>query len=307
MRFAQDNLNIAVGTIFHNKAAEMKRMLHSISNEAVDQWFLVGGAFANSPNKDEWLDNATLEVLETFKKEQEEAGSRGIKLRVEIMEGANEYAKRMKYVDMCRQNDVNCLFIVDTDEYVYENEKVDWFDCKTNWEQFRRDIYANMIKYPDHNVFSTDIIQNEFLHKDMYPRIWNFPTQMSYVRGSHYKFGNPEVDPIDDVLFTHQASWGAVRGITLKHDHTLRTDGDMNNRRTYQDWLVQYEAMLDAEYDKRDIKEIQQESLSKVKPWNDNCMCFKCVVIKNMDPTKFFDPRPRNRREHNPYLTGIPL
>lgn len=304
MRFAEEHLNIAVGCIFHNKAAEMSRMFYSLSSQGIDQLFLVGGAFEKSPDKDTQMDKKTAELIDTFHEEQMESGSSGIKVHVEIMDGATEFMKRMKYLDMARIYEANCIFIIDTDEYVYQNQQ---WDFKTNWEQFRRDIYANMIKYPDHNVFSIDIIQNEFLQKDMYPRIWNFPDQISYVRGSHYKFGNPEVDDVDDVLFNHQGSWGVVRGVTLKHDHTLRTDEDMANRRSYQDWLVQYEAMLDAEYDKRDIKDIQAESLQKVVPFKDNCMCFKCVEIKKLDPTHFFDPRPRDRRQENPYLTGIPL
>lgn len=303
-RYAGEGLSVAVATIFHNKHAEMKRMLYSLSPEGIDQIFLVGGAFANSPDKDAGTDAATRNVIEIFRKEQMESGSRGIHIWHEDMNEANEFMKRMKYIDLARQCKANCIFIVDSDEYVYENEE---WDFKTNWEQFRRDIYANMIRYPDHNVFSIDIIQNEFLQKDMYPRVWNFPEQMCYVRGSHYKFGNAEVDNVDDLLFRHQGSFGVVRGVTLKHDHTLRTDADMHNRRKYQDYLVQYEHQLDVDYHVKDIKEIQTEALKRTKPWKDNCMCFKCVEIKNMDPTHFFDPRPRDRRQHNPYLTGIPL
>lgn len=307
MRFKEDELSIAIGTIFHNKPAEMKRMLYSVAQEAVDQWFLIGGAFANAPESAQVVDEATLDVIETFKTEQRESGSKGIRVIAEWMNGANEFQKRMKYLDLCRQCDANSLFIVDTDEYVYENTKIDWHDFKTNWEQFRRDIYGNMIKYPDHNVFAVPIIQNEYLQHDNYPRVWNFPEQMTYVKGSHYKFANPEMDKFDDPLFNHQLVMGGIRGITLKHDHSLRSDEDMQHRRVYQDWLVQYEYVLDADYNHRTIEEINLEAIKRTVPFRDNCMCMKCVKFKNMDPTHFFDPRPRDKRQTDPYITGIPL
>jgi hypothetical protein len=304
MRFKEDELSLAIGTIFHNKAAEMKRMLYSVSQDGVDQWFLIGGAFANAPEEAQQPDEATLDVLETFKTEQRESGSKGIKVITEWMNGANEFQKRMKYVDLCRQCDANSLFIVDTDEYVYENEE---WGFKTSWEQFRRDVYGNMIKYPDHNVFAVSIIQNEYLQHDNYPRLWNFPEQMTYIKGSHYKFANPEMDKYEDALFNHQYVGGGIRGVTLKHDHTLRSDEDMGHRRKYQDWLVQYEYILDADYNNRKIEEINLEAIKRTVPFRDNCMCFKCVKIKNMDPTHFFDPRPRDKRQKDPYITGIPL
>lgn len=306
-RLYQDQLKVAVGTVFHNKPDELKRMLYSMPPDAVDTWILIGGAFAESHDPQRNTDAKTLNVINTFRSEQEESGSNGIEVVFGDMPESSEFQKRMRYVDVCRQLGVNCLFIVDSDEYVYENPRVDWANFKTDAERFRRFCYSFLVRYPKHNVYSIDIIQSEYLGKDMYPRIWMSPDQVCYIRGSHFKFGNPETDPIDDVFYMHQHSWGIIEGITLKHDHTLRSTQDMSYRRDYQEFLVKYEIELDAKGLDFDVKQAREKALKEKQPWKDNCMCMQCVKTKGIDPDHLFDPRPRDRREKNPYKTGIPL
>jgi hypothetical protein len=131
---------------------------------------------------------------------------------------------------------------------------------------------------------------------------------MSYVQGSHYKFGDSSQDDVLDPLFGHQPSWGAVEGIVLKHDHTLRSDDDMKNRKDYQDYLVKYEQFLE----RPDLTDGNPEmartlALREVAPFTDGCVCMKCFKMKNLRVEQIFDPRPRDKRELNPYRTGIPL
>ncbi len=305
-KFAEKELHVAAGTIFHNKPAELKRMLYSMPRGCIDYWFLIGGAFAESPDKERIINQETLDVIYGFETDQMQYDD-GIKVVWTVLLDSNEFSKRMKYLDLCRQYDVNCLLIIDSDEYVYENMRYEWMPYEKNAEKFRRYCYSNMIKYPEHNVYSLNIIQNEYLQKDLYPRVWMYPDQMAYVRGSHYKFGNPYLDKVEDVMFTHQASFGAIEGITFKHDHTLRSDVDMKNRRVYQDWLVEYEAALESDYDIKTLGEIRADAAKSIKPFNDGCMCFKCVKTKGLDPEFFFDPRPKDKRIFDPYITGIPL
>ncbi len=306
-RLYPNELKIAVGTIFHNKPEELKRMLYSMPQDAVDTWILLGGAFKESHDPQRGSDYKTIKVIDTFRSEQEELGSNGIQMVWYDIPESNEFQKRMKYVDVCRQLGINCLFIIDSDEYVYENEDVDWVNLKTDVEKFRRFCYSYLVRYPRHNVYSIDIIQSEYLGKDMYPRIWMNPAEMCYIRGSHFKFGNAETDDINDVFYMHQHSWGLVEGLTLKHDHTLRSVDDMNYRKDYQEFLVKYEIELDAKGLDFDVKAAKEKALKEKQPWKDNCMCLACVKRKGIDPDQLFDPRPRDRREKNPYKTGIPL
>src|ERR1044071_695484 len=305
-RLYQDQLKVGVGTIFHNKPAELRRMLYSMPQDAVDIWFLIGGAFAESHDPQRVSNSETIKVINRFREEQDESGSNGIRVVWIDMPDSSEFQKRMKYIDMSRQLGVNCLFIVDSDEYVYENPRVDWADFKTDAEKFRRFCYSYLVRYPKHNIYSIDIIQSEYLGKDMYPRIWMNPEEVCYIRGSHFKFGNPETDDINDVFYMHQHSWGIVEGITLKHDHTLRSVDDMKYRKDDQEFLVKYEIELDSKGLDFDVNEARKKALKEKQPWKDNCMCMACVKTKQIDPDKLFDPRPRDKREKNPYKTGVP-
>jgi hypothetical protein len=298
-----NELKIGVGTIFHNKHKELDRLAHSLSPEGIDFWFLVGGGFKDSPGDPRESDE-TIDVIENFENEQNKIGSQGIQIEYEYCDG-NEFQKRMTYVDMCRRYNVDALVIIDSDEYPYENEE---WGIEKNWEKFRRFIYSYLERYPYHSVYSINEIWNEFLATMPYARCWVRPELMTYVQNSHYKFGNPEQDDVLDPLFTHQPTWGVIEGITLKHDHTLRTDEDMNSRREYQDFLVKYEQYLE----RTDLSDgnpmmARRLALRDVAPFADNCVCMKCFKMKKLTVDQVMDTRPRERREKNPYLTGIPL
>ncbi len=303
-KYKPDALKVAVGTIFHNKAAEVDRLGNSLSHMGVDYWFLIGGGFDSSPGFSA-TDNKTLNVIMKHIGIQREYGTQGISILFDEMHGATEFMKRMKYVDMCREYGVNALFIVDSDEYAYENEE---WGFERDWEKFRRWFYTSLERHPTHSVYSIRFIQSEYLAYNFHPRCWGYPEKMRYVQNSHYKFGNPEIDDVTDVLFTHQPTYGTIEGISLKHDHNLRTDEDMKNRRYYQDFLVKYEQFLE----RPDLTDgspmmARRLALREMAPFEDNCMCFKCFNMKGIDPKTIMDPRPRDKREKDPYVTGIPL
>ncbi len=297
-------LKVAVGTIFHNKPKELDRLGNSLSHMGVDYWFLVGGGFDGSPGFSA-TDDETLNVIVKHMKIQGENGDQGILVKFDEMHGANEFQKRMKYVDLCRQYGANALVIIDSDEYAYGNEE---WGFEKNWEKFRRFFYTYLERYPDHNVYSIRFIYNEFLAHDFHARCWGYPDKMAYVQGSHYKFGNIETDDVNDVLFTHQGSWGVVEGISLKHDHSLRSEEDMRSRKQYQQFLVKYEQFLERpDLTNGEPLMARRLALREMEPFTDNCVCMLCYKMKGMTPDMIQDPRPRNKREKNPYVTGIPL
>ena len=303
-KYKPESLRIAVVTIFHNKAKEVDRLGNSLSHMGIDYWMLVGGGFDSSPGFSA-TDNETLNVIMKHRKLQSENGESGIKIEFEELHGATEFMKRMKYVDMCRRSNCNALIIVDSDEYAYENEE---WGFEKNWEKFRRHFYARMEMNPDHSVYSIRFIHNEFLGFDFHPRCWGYPQYISYVQNSHYKFGNPSIDDVTDPLFTHQPTYGVIEGISLKHDHNLRSDEDMKSRRYYQDFLVKYEQFLERpDLTDGDPLMARRLALREMAPFDDNCICFKCFKMKGVDVNTIVDPRPRDKREKNPYLTGIPL
>jgi hypothetical protein len=302
-KYKPDALKVAVGTIFHEKPRELKRLGESLSHMGIDYWFLIGGGFEDSPG-DPRESDAVCDVVDELENSQNENGTQGISIEYEYCDG-NEFQKRMKYVDMCRIFGCNALFIVDSDEYAYVNEE---WGFERDWEKFRRWFYTSLERHPNHNIYSIRFIHNEYLGFDFHPRCWGYPDKVRYVQGSHYKFGNPEIDDVTDILFTHQPTWGVIEGISLKHDHNLRSDEDMKNRRYYQDYLVKYEQFLE----RTDLTDgnpmmARRMALREMAPFEDNCMCFKCFNMKGIDPKTIMDPRPRDKREKDPYITGIPL
>jgi hypothetical protein len=303
-KYKPDALKIAVGTIFHNKPKELDRLGNSLSHMGIDYWFLIGGGFNDTPGFGT-TDNETLNVIVNHTAIQEEYGDSGIKMHFAEMSGATEFMKRMKYLDMCRRLNCNALVIIDSDEYAYENEE---WGFKRDWEKFRRYFYGRMEMNPNHNVYSIPFIWNEYLAVDYHPRCWGYPDKMRYVHGSHYKFGNPEIDDVTDTLFSHQGTGGVIEGIALKHDHTLRSDEDMKNRREYQDFLVKYEQFLERpDLTDGDPLMARRLALREMAPFSDNCICMKCFKMKDMTPEQVMDTRARDRREKDPYVTGIPL
>ena len=303
-KYKPDALKIAVATIFHNKPKELDRLGNSLSHMGIDYWFLIGGGFDGSPGFST-TNNETLNVIMKYREIQEENGSQNIKIEFDEMQGATEFMKRMKYLDMCREFSCNALVIVDSDEYVYENKE--WkFDA--DWEKFRRYFYTSLERFPTHNVYSIKFIWNEYLASDILPRCWGYPDKMRYVHGSHYKFGNPEIDDVTDTLFSHQETYGVIEGIALKHDHTLRTDEDMKNRRGYQDFLVKYEQFLERpDLTDGDPLMARRLALREMVPFSDNCVCLKCFKMKGMTRDQIMDTRPRDKRTKDPYVTGIQL
>ena len=275
--------------------------MKSVSAEGFEYWFMIGGGFKDSP--DDWQEGK--EVKEIIGEFQDANYKDGIYLHNVFMRDATEFMKRQKYVDMAKEYDVDALLIVDSDEYVYENKE---WDFEKNWEKFRRHVYSYIIKYPQHNVYSIRIIVNEYLGNDYYGRVWTNLENMNYVQNSHYKFGNIETDDVTDALFTHQTPWGVVEGITLKHDHTLRSDEDMKNRREYQDFLVIYERLLEQkELTGGEPAVARRMALNQMAPFSDNCICLKCFKMKGMTTEQVIDPRPRDKRQKDPYVTGVPL
>jgi hypothetical protein len=302
-KYKPDALKIAVGTIFHEKPKELKRLGESLSHIGIDYWFLIGGGFADSPG-DPRESDAVCDVIEELENSENEHGTQGISIEYEYCDGT-EFMKRMKYLDLCRQFGCNGLVIIDSDEYAYENEE---WGFKRDWEKFRRYFYGRMEMNPNHNVYSIPFIWNEYLAVDYHPRCWGYPDKMRYVHGSHYKFGNPEIDDVTDTLFSHQGTGGVIEGIALKHDHTLRSDEDMKSRREYQDFLVKYEQFLERP-DLTDGNPLMARRLAlrEMAPFSDNCICMKCFKMKGMTTDQVMDTRPRDRREKDPYVTGIPL
>lgn len=76
-----------------------------------------------------------------------------------------------------------------------------------------------------------------------YPRIWYNPTQMEYYAGRHYCFRNKDISKTNISTQSEFIS-KIIDGITLGHDHSLRSKYHLEGRSVYQTWLVNFERSL---------------------------------------------------------------
>jgi len=302
-----DGIKLAQGTIYYNCKDELKRNLYSVVEDhpTIDVMLLIEGAFKFLTEKNKFhepipaeSDDGTNEMIDTYIDEQRERGSRAIRVYRETVIG-NEFEKRQRYVELAQVFKCNVLLIVDSDEYVHEDERI---QVTKNWSNFRnrlKDCYNH-----DHNIYDIGIVYSEYGGRNYYKRIWFKPEQMTYWKGSHYKFIR-----IND-LNKERSEWGVRHGtqntlyrfedIFLKHDHHLRTDEHFYLRNIYQNYLIKYEHLLERGFSLRDADTLAKIFMQDLK-YVDRCTCKRCVVKNKFDARVLFDQRPKNMRTYDPF------
>jgi hypothetical protein len=303
-----DGVKIAVGNIYNNCKDEEQRFLYSFVEDypTVDVMLLIEGAFEFlvEPNKfhepiPPESDDGTNEMIDTFIEEQRERGSRGIRVYRETVIG-NEFQKRQRYVELAQVFKCNVLMIVDSDEYIHEDSRI---QVSKNWNNFRRRLKGAFDH--DHNVYDISIVRTEFGGRQSHKRIWIRPEQMTYWKGSHYKFvriGDPDINNSNWAnQYGTQPTWYLFEDVSLKHDHNLRTDEHFYFRNLYQNYLVKYEHLLERGFSLHDADMIAKATMQAMS-YKDICTCKRCVIKNNIDPRVLFDARPKvMRKEYDPF------
>lgn len=294
---------IAVGIIFYNAKEELKRCLLSFIDNCrtVDYIFLIDGAFKFNRDKGTSLlsDDGSREYI--LNEYMDIARQHKINVVLDDSQaGKTEFDKRQRYLELCKLYNCNALFIVDSDEFVYESPE-HRFNIKRDWNTFRQELKQYLLL--DHNVFSIDTMITEKGQLEQYPRIWLKPHEMAYIYNSHYKFIKiNETDPFKIDVQNHFDRQGTykktIKGIILKHDHNKRTMIHFNEREKYQKFLISYERYLENGYSVQ-----QAETRANYLPSNTDisCYCKACAKIRGIDPDIIFDARPKNKRTWNPY------
>jgi hypothetical protein len=127
-----------------------------------------------------------------------------------------------------------------------------------------------MIQNIHHNVYGIPYLEGD---ADTYkPRIWVNPSKMRYINGSHYHYANVETeqDTIETfkqnrINYVQQADKIIKCGITMTHDHSLRSKDYQKRREEYQKYLVRFEELTQS------YKYTQQEchEMAKANPKSD--------------------------------------
>lgn len=247
-------MKLAIGTIFYNSKAELKRLIESIPDKAID-WFIgIDGIFQytkeQNPNLSDLSNDGSREL---FVSDMIDRTTNIASYRFD-MPNSTEYDKRNEYLNICRTMEIDYLIIVDSDEYFVYNEGISpersWDIFKKNFEMLAR---KNGFK---HNVFSIRTFNPNTNIESSCPRCWYNPADMSYVNLSHYHYGNihnkEEFDKIqiarEQNLNFCQESKGVIKGLTLAHDHSLRSKKQLQIREKYQKYLVTYESLVQNGY-----------------------------------------------------------
>jgi hypothetical protein len=302
-------LKIGVGIIFYEAYEELERTIRSLlpyrlpndhitNTRTVDYIFLIDGSFGYNGSK--------LSSPETVSKIQSLAQWAKRIYNVEIIyiddqAGETEYSKRQRYLELCAAYKCNVLMIIDSDEYIFQDDKL---EITTNWKQFREEVLEAFVL--NHNVFSIQCVFTEYGQMSPYPRVWIRPEQMTYYNLSHYKFINftekDEHKKSFQQYFQTQGSYKTLKGITLKHDHNLRTNEHFEHRESYRNYISQYEKILeDRTIPVKDSDEIAKEVVKEGFKLKGQCFCKRCVKLAGIDPKTIFDARPKEKRTWNPY------
>ena len=241
-------MKIAIATIFYNSNKELFRLLESIPPNVVDYFIGVDGifkftkeAYPDMPDLSASIDRLGLMLY---------AGD--IKKCITILvdkPNSTEFEKRNAYLEECEQlQDVDALLIIDSDEFfTYEPGT----KPEDSWNTFKNNLELAIKKTAgEHNVFGIRTY-DPITKVDSYcARVWYKPHEMRYTNGSHYHYANiiREKDTIEQFrnnkINYQQQAHCIIKGLTLGHDHSLRTKEYLDQRSVYQRYLVRYEELV---------------------------------------------------------------
>lgn len=241
-------MKIAIATIFYNNALELKRLLDSIPKGAIDYFIGVDGIFKytkeQNPELSDLSDDGTQNfLLECSTSEYVDRFTRVIVSKT----NSTEFEKRNTYLKVCEDlGDVDVLIITDTDEFFVYNEGT---SPEQSWQRFKKNLEFEIRKYPGHNVYGIDFT-DECGTRTYKPRVWVNPSEMRYIYGSHYHYANVQTENGDIERFRQngicylQQAQAIIKGLTLKHDHSLRSEEYLKRREQYQKYLISYESII---------------------------------------------------------------
>jgi len=259
-------MKLAIATIFYNAKAELERLVKSIPNNSVDCCIWIDGIFKytkeQNPELSEYSNDDSVYSL---------LGDMSNKSNIfniyEYDPNFTEFNKRNHYLEICKVYDIDYLIIVDSDEYFVYNEGI---TPERSWQLFRRNFEMLASKSGfRHNVFSIRTLDTKTNTDSSCPRCWYNPGDMRYLRNSHYHYGNVELDKKQieihekNNLCFCQESRGVIKGLTLAHDHSLRTKEQLQLREQYQRYGVRYEELVQNGYSHEKAHRIASQNPSK--------------------------------------------
>lgn len=227
-------MKIAIGLSFYQDYDSLKRMIASLQPYPIDLLIAVDGRYADYPvtkisssllSSDECLDLIRNEDIN--------------KIPYKVIDGTTDEElltqerKRDLYFSACDEEDIDCLIVMDSDEYFLPNQ--------TKWNLFMEDL-RNKIRDNAHTYKRAYTIPVSLRDKgiekmpDGYfenlPRLFHKPYELKYV-DDHFSIRNKKTG----VLVTREGNT-LLNHIAIGHDHNLRPKEYTANTKKYEEFLT---------------------------------------------------------------------
>ena len=201
-------------------------MLQSCQDYPIDLIIAIDGRYKGYPAKTKY---SSKEVLDLFKTENKLP----YKLINKHPDDLDQQAKRNIYFDYCEQAKMDCLIVMDSDEY-FINEKTDWdlfiqdlSQKITDNAHTYKQAYCIPMTLGDKGVQRMPEGYTENL-----PRLFHRPYELSYI-DDHFSIRNKKTG----ILMTFDGNV-TLSHIAMAHDHSLRPDEYTINTAIYEDNLI---------------------------------------------------------------------
>jgi len=262
---------------FYNAAKELERCLESLDldkKDGIDYALCIDGKYPNFEGDSELSDDGSRDIVRQYE-------------NAALIDYPDyEIHKRNLYLQAV-ENLTDYILIIDSDEYVNSENK--------DWKLFRKNLSELHGKNPGHDIWAIDeesnsddyvetvdqILGRPYQQKKRHsydlreyqsrPRIWYHPWQFEY-HLNHYTWRHKDKNYPEHVRETvfGIAAWLTIEGVTLLHDHKLRTKEYLDKRLEYHRWLIQFEQTKCSHYFKHHNYQPLPHNLSEVEEWVDN-------------------------------------
>jgi len=136
------------------------------------------------------------------------------------IEDITEAQKRNIYLELAKFHQIDWLLILDSDEYIVLHD---------SFEEFKNNCMKGLVPYS--NVYGIHMHHDGIY--DFKPRLWYRPWEMIY-EGCHYCYHRKDGRPI-------QTMRQLLPGLTIEHDHNLRTEEYEQNWKEFREYQVRTE------------------------------------------------------------------
>lgn len=197
--------NLAVGIIFYQDAAGMKRLIESLNPiPFISSIYAVDGRFV-APD---YGSSEDPELSTDFGLVETE------RLKIISLPNKKEWQKRQAYMEECYRDRPDFLLVMDSDEYLDIHSMSEFEKSLTQIKKLDNPLYIY------HNIYDIEFVDKVEIVRNTKPRLWYRPSQMEYIYNLNYRnkqYPLYHTDPTGSMY-----PLGLIKGLRIIHDKTIR-------------------------------------------------------------------------------------